>query len=153
MKKLFCMLLALVMLASCAVSAVAEEKYLGVMLSTNVMSLDTNLATDGESFEVIATGDQLPGVEFVITDEYGEYNFKFETVFRNGNRKTPDAPVDFLIFHNYDEGEIGIWVSALYDEDADQFEYYADDDGQDEEADCPGLYRVFVYAAVYEAVE
>ena len=54
MKKLFCMLLALVMLASCAVSAVAEEKYLGVMLSTNVMSLDTNLATDGESFEVIA---------------------------------------------------------------------------------------------------
>ena len=54
MKKLFSMLLVLVMLASCAVSAAAEEKYLGVMLSTNVMSLDTNLATDGESFEVIA---------------------------------------------------------------------------------------------------
>ena len=32
----------------------AEAKYLNVMLSTNVMSLDTNLATDGESFEVIA---------------------------------------------------------------------------------------------------
>ena len=31
-----------------------SDKYLGVMLSTNVMSLDTNLATDGESFEVIA---------------------------------------------------------------------------------------------------
>ena len=44
-------------------------------------------------------------------------------------------------------------LEALVDEDADQFEYYADDDGQDEEADCPGLYRVFVYAAVYEAVE
>lgn len=29
-------------------------EYLNVMLSTNVMSLDTNLATDGESFEVIA---------------------------------------------------------------------------------------------------
>ena len=29
-------------------------KYLNVMLSTNVMSLDTNLATDGDSFEVIA---------------------------------------------------------------------------------------------------
>ena len=54
MKKLFCMLLALVMLASCAVPVMAEDKYLGVMLSTNVMSLDTNLATDGESFEVIA---------------------------------------------------------------------------------------------------
>jgi len=29
-------------------------KYLNVMLSTNIMSLDTNLATDGDSFEVIA---------------------------------------------------------------------------------------------------
>ena len=74
-----------------------------------------------EAFEVMADGDQLPGVEFVITDEYGEYNFKFETTFRNGRKKTPDAPVDFLIFHNYDEGEVGIWISALYDEDADKF--------------------------------
>ena len=32
----------------------SEGKYLNVMLSTNVMSLDTNLATDGDSFEVIA---------------------------------------------------------------------------------------------------
>ena len=87
----------------------------------NPPAYNKSLGIEFESFEVIATGDQLPGVEFVITDEYGEYNFKFETVFRNGNRKTPDAPVDFLIFHNYDEGEIGIWVSALYDEDADQF--------------------------------
>ena len=53
MKKLCCLILSLVMLASCAVSF-AEDPYLGVMLSTNVMSLDTNLATDGESFEVIA---------------------------------------------------------------------------------------------------
>lgn len=29
-------------------------RYLNVMLGTNVMSLDTNLATDGDSFEVIA---------------------------------------------------------------------------------------------------
>lgn len=54
MKKLVCVVLALVMLASCAIPALAEDRYLGVMLSTNVMSLDTNLATDGESFEVIA---------------------------------------------------------------------------------------------------
>ena len=54
MKKLFCVMLTLVMLASCAVPVMAEDRYLGVMLSTNVMSLDTNLATDGESFEVIA---------------------------------------------------------------------------------------------------
>lgn len=35
-------------------AAAAPDSYLGVMLSTNVMSLDTDLATDGESFEVIA---------------------------------------------------------------------------------------------------
>ena len=55
MKKLFCLMLALAMAASCAVLPVmAEDRYLGVMLGTNVMSLDTNLATEGDSFEVIA---------------------------------------------------------------------------------------------------
>ena len=53
-------------------------------------------------------------------DDFDRIGFSLVTI-RNGNRKTPDAPVDFLIFHNYDEGEIGIWISALYDEDADQF--------------------------------
>ena len=32
----------------------ASGNTLNVMLATNVMSLDTNLATDGDSFEVIA---------------------------------------------------------------------------------------------------
>ena len=56
MKKLLSLLLVLALLASVgATAAFAEgDDYLGVMLSTNVMSLDTNLATDGESFEVIA---------------------------------------------------------------------------------------------------
>ena len=55
MKKLLAIVLSLMLLVSCAAVAGAEDaKYLGVMLSTNVMSLDTNLATDGESFEVIA---------------------------------------------------------------------------------------------------
>lgn len=40
--------------ASGSVPAGDSGKYLNVMLSTNVMSLDTNLATDGDSFEVIA---------------------------------------------------------------------------------------------------
>ena len=35
-------------------AAAPAGKYLGVMLGTNVMSLDTDLATDGDSFEVIA---------------------------------------------------------------------------------------------------
>ena len=36
------------------VAPAAGGKGLGVMLYTNVMSLDTDLATDGDSFEVIA---------------------------------------------------------------------------------------------------
>ncbi|MBQ6550003.1 MAG: peptide ABC transporter substrate-binding protein [Lachnospiraceae bacterium] len=69
-KKLLAILVALVMvLAACGTAApansgndegakpaetAAAEKSIGVMLSTNVMSLDCNLATDGDSFEVIA---------------------------------------------------------------------------------------------------
>ena len=55
LKKLLAISLSIMMLLTCAFTAVAEDgKYLGVMLGTNVMSLDTNLATDGDSFEVIA---------------------------------------------------------------------------------------------------
>lgn len=54
MKKWTALCLALVLALCCFGLAGAQELYLGVMLSTNVMSLDTNLATDGESFEVIA---------------------------------------------------------------------------------------------------
>ena len=54
MKKWTALCLALVLALCCFGLAGAQERYLGVMLSTNVMSLDTNLATDGESFEVIA---------------------------------------------------------------------------------------------------
>ena len=98
-----------------------QESYESPNFVYNPPTYNKKLGIEFESFEVMANGDTLPGVEFVITDEYGEYNFKFDTSFRNGGRKAPDAPVDFLIFHNYDEGEIGIWISALYDEDADQF--------------------------------
>ena len=54
MKKWTALYLTLVLALCCFSLAGAEERYLSVMLSTNVMSLDTNLATDGESFEVIA---------------------------------------------------------------------------------------------------
>ena len=56
MKKLLSLLLVVAVLASCAVTVAFADSdaYLGVMLTTNVMSLDTNLATDGESCEVIA---------------------------------------------------------------------------------------------------
>ena len=55
MRKLTAILLSVMMLLACVVTASADDaSYLGVMLGTNVMSLDTNLATDGDSFEVIA---------------------------------------------------------------------------------------------------
>ena len=56
MKKFAAIFLAVVMVFSlCSINAsAAGSKYAGIMLSTNVMSLDSNLATDGDSFEVIA---------------------------------------------------------------------------------------------------
>ena len=55
MKKLAALVLSVALLMCCVSFAYAEEaKYLNVMLATNVMSLDTVLATDGDSFEVIA---------------------------------------------------------------------------------------------------
>ena len=54
MQMILSLILAAVMLMSVVSFASAEDAYLGVMLSSNVMSLDTNLATDGDSFEVIA---------------------------------------------------------------------------------------------------
>ena len=65
-RKLLCVLLAVTMVASlsaCSSGDSSDESAsegtstggtVSVMLSTNVMSLDTNYATDGESFEVIA---------------------------------------------------------------------------------------------------
>ncbi len=59
-KQILCLTMALAMvllLAACSGGGKdngKEVKYAGVMLSTNVMSLDCNLATDGDSFEVIA---------------------------------------------------------------------------------------------------
>lgn len=41
-------------LCACGGKSSSSSNVINVMLSTNVMSLDTNLATDGESFEVIA---------------------------------------------------------------------------------------------------
>lgn len=63
MKRFVAILLAAMMLLSLAACggsgdsgkpASGDGKYLNIMLGSNVMSLDTNLATDGDSFEVIA---------------------------------------------------------------------------------------------------
>lgn len=71
MKKMIIVLMAALMLLSLAAcggtsAPASAPKILGVMLSTNVMSLDTDLATDGDSFEVIA--DCIDGLMQMDTD-------------------------------------------------------------------------------------
>jgi len=89
MKKWIALCLSLVMVLSCCgMAASAEERSLGVMLSTNIMSLDTNLATDGESFEVIA--DCVDGLMQMDAD--GAASQK-ATIFRKTARRIPSTCV------------------------------------------------------------
>ncbi len=108
MKKFLSLLLAVMMLASCAVTVAAadNDEYLGVMLSTNVMSLDTNLATDGESFEVIADcidglmqmdadGAAIPAIaeSYDVSEDGTVYTFHLrDAQWANG---TPVTAADF----------------------------------------------------------
>lgn len=113
MKKSIVLLLAIVMLiglAACGESsggasagggadAPASPKILGVMLGTNVMSLDTDLATDGDSFEVIADcidglmqmdadGAAVPAIaeSFSLSDDGLTYTFKLrDAKWSNGD--------------------------------------------------------------------
>ena len=108
MKKFFVLLLAALMVFSCTFTAVADDSaYLGVMLSTNVMSLDTNLATDGESFEVIADcidglmqmdaeGAAIPAIaeSYDLSDDGLTYTFHLrDASWSNG---TPVTANDFV---------------------------------------------------------
>ena len=82
--------------------AAASGKYLGVMLGTNVMSLDTDLATDGDSFEVIADcidglmqmdadGAAIPALaeSFDLSDDGKTYTFHLrDAKWNNGTAVT-----------------------------------------------------------------
>lgn len=107
MKKLLCAILSLALVLACLCVAGAEEgKYMGVMLSTNVMSLDTNLATDGESFEVIADcidglmqmdadGAAIPAIaeSYDVSEDGTVYTFHLrDAQWANG---TPVTAADF----------------------------------------------------------
>lgn len=84
-----------------------RERYLGVMLSTNIMSLDTNLATDGESFEVIADcvdglmqmdadGAAIPALaeSYDLSEDGKTYTFHLrDAKWSNG---TPVTAADFV---------------------------------------------------------
>ena len=72
-----------------------------------------------ESFEVVASPAYLPGVEFVISDEFGEYRFAFQTEF-NGNQEIENN-IDFLIYHDYDSGQLGIEIYAADDAETEMF--------------------------------
>ena len=104
MKKLLAMVLALAMMLTCFTvpAFAADDSYLNVMLSTNVMSLDTNLATDGESFEVIAdcidglmqmdeTGAAVPAIaeSYDLSEDGTVYTFHLrEAYWANGTQVT-----------------------------------------------------------------
>ena len=106
MKKWIALGLFAVMLFTC-LGAFAEDQYLSVMLSTNVMSLDTNLATDGESFEVIADcidgltqmdadGAAIPAIaeSYDISEDGKTYTFHLrDAQWQNG---TPVTANDFV---------------------------------------------------------
>ena len=108
MKKLMALLLATALLLACVITASADDaRYLGVMLGTNVMSLDTNLATDGDSFEVIADcidgltqmdkdGAAVPALaeSFDVSDDGTVYTFHLrDAKWSNG---TPVTANDFV---------------------------------------------------------
>ena len=96
------------MLLACVVTASADDaSYLGVMLGTNVMSLDTNLATDGDSFEVIADcidglmqmdkdGAAVPALaeSFDVSDDGLTYTFHLRDA--KWNNGTPVTANDFV---------------------------------------------------------
>ena len=106
MKKWIALGLFAVMLFTC-LGAVAEDQFLSVMLSTNVMSLDTNLATDGESFEVIADcidgltqmdadGAAIPAIaeSYDLSEDGKTYTFHLrDAQWQNG---TPVTANDFV---------------------------------------------------------
>ena len=133
MKKLLSLLLVLAVLTSFAVTAAYADgdAYLGVMLSTNVMSLDTNLATDAdgaaipaiaESYDLSddgtvytfhlrdakwANGDDVTAYDFEfawkrIAEEAGEYAYLFDTSV--GCIKNADA----IIYEGADPDTLGV---------------------------------------------
>ncbi len=84
-----------------------------------------NKTTDSELefFEVLAYPNEMPGVDFTISDEYGEYTFTFSVTYKvNGKHaNVSDAYADFIIYHNYDEGDLGIAILPAEDSELSLF--------------------------------
>ena len=108
MKKLIAFALVMMMVLSVFGGALAaDDGYLSVMLGTNVMSLDTHLATDGDSFEVIAdcidglmqmdaSGAAIPAIaeSYDLSEDGKTYTFHLrDAQWANG---TPVTANDFV---------------------------------------------------------
>ncbi len=93
-------------------------EYPNLIYTPPVYDADTDVHY--EQFEVVASPGYLPGVEFVISDEYGEYSFAFVTEFTGDTDL--EANIDFLIYHDYDSGQLGIEIYAADEEELAQFE-------------------------------
>ena len=76
-----------------------------------------------EFFEILAAPKEMPGIDFTISDDYGEYNFNFTVSYKvDGKRVSiPDAFVDFIIYHSYDAGDIGIAIFPADDSELELF--------------------------------
>ncbi len=72
-----------------------------------------------EAFEIMADAGELPQIEFTISDENGEYNFLFLTEMTK--RGSASVPVDFVIYHDYEYSQIGIWITTANKQDLSSY--------------------------------
>ncbi len=133
MKKLLSLVLALTMVLSLGVVAMADGgSDLNVMVETPVMSLDPQIATDGTSFEVIADytdgltqmdaeGGAIPAIaeSWDISDDGTVYTFHLreDAVWSNGE---PVTAADFVFG----------WQRAVDPANASEYSYMLSDIGQ-----------------------
>ena len=133
MKRLATLVLALAMILSLAVPAMAAEgSDLNVMVETPVESLDPQIATDGTSFEVIAgytdgltqmdaEGGAIPAIaeSWDISDDGTVYTFHLrdDAVWSNGD---PVTAADFVFG----------WQRAVDPANASEYSYMLSDIGQ-----------------------
>ncbi len=73
-----------------------------------------------EAFEIMADPNNLPEIEFTISDENGEYSLKFTTAFSGA--LPSEEPLDFVIYHDYDYSQVGIWITTAYEENSAAFQ-------------------------------
>ena len=85
-----------------------------------------NAATQSnlEFFEVLAMPNKMPGIDFTISDDSGEYNFNFTVSYKVAGKRVsiPDAYADFIFYHNYDEGILGIAILPAEDSELSLFD-------------------------------